>query len=472
MDYRSSGVEMELVQAQEKMSVNPIGMRIAGVLVQLSMLSLGIGITFIPWRYAWILQQRQSPPVYIGYTTLILYLADIPLLLALMLWLMSMAVKPRRISLEPRLLTLALGGLVLISALSSISSVDRVVSMYRSTQLLLLFGLYLYLINEIHSPSLLWIPAGLGVLIQAVVVFGQILNQHSLGLVGLQELSLDPAWKGVSIVLAAGTRTLRAYGLTDHPNILGGCLVFAMLLLMVGFLNARAAWRVLIAGLFVLGALALLLTFSRAAWLGLSAGVVFIGLWLGASRCRALFLAWVGLCAGTLLLLLPLVGRYAPFLDSRLNLDGSFSAATPENQSINERWLLLSQASRLIVQHPLTGVGLGAYPQALQQAVPDYPFDYQPPHMVLAEVTAETGLVGGVVYLVLLAAPWVLLLRSRKRMRLSLQLAGFSALLLAVSVISFLDYYPWLSNAGSIWQWLGWGLWGGVYQNIISGREA
>jgi O-antigen ligase len=430
------------------------------------MVSLGIGIILIPWRYAWILQQRQQPPLFSDFANPILYLSDIPLLLAILLWLLSLALKPKRISTQPNTITFALGGLVLISALSSYSSVDPIVSVYHSGQLLLLFGLYLYLINEIHSLSLLWIPAGLGVLIQAVVAFGQVLRQHSIGLNGLQELTLDPAWKGASIVLAEGTRTLRAYGLTNHPNILGGCLAFAMLLLMAGFLEAHGGRRVLIGSLFGLGALALLLTFSRAAWLGLAAGLALTGLWLAASHSRPAFLAWIGLCAGTLLLLLPLLFRFAPFINSRLNLDGSFSAATPENQSINERWLLLSQAGRLIAQHPLTGVGVGAYPQALRQAVPNYPFDYQPPHLVLAEVTAETGLSGGLIYLIIMAVPWVLLLRSRKTLHFSLPLAGVSALLMAVGVISFLDYYPWLSNSGSVWQWLIWGFWGGVYVNI------
>jgi putative inorganic carbon (hco3(-)) transporter len=462
---------MELVQAQEKMSIKPVGIRIAGILVQLSLVSLGIGITLIPWRFAWILQQRQQPPVFADYTNPILFIADLPLLLAMLLWLISLLVRPTRINLQPHAITFSLAGLLLISALSSISSVDPVVSRYHSIQLLLLFGFYLYLINALPNLSLLWIPAGLGVLIQALVAFGQIIKQHSLGLSALHELPLDPLWKGVSIVLAGGTRTLRAYGLTDHPNILAGCLAFAMLILMAGFLKARHGLRILIGIIFLIGAVALLLTFSRGAWLGLSAGLILIGLWLALSRSRQLFRAWVGLCAITVLLLLPFIWHYAPFLSSRLNLDGSFSAATPENQSINERWLLLSQAVRFIAGHPLTGVGLGAYPQALHQALPNYPFDYQPPHMVLAEVTAETGLPGGVVYLVILAAPWLLLLRSRNKLRFSLQLAGVSALLLAVNLISMLDYYPWLSNAGSIWQWLCWGLWGGVYQNVINGRE-
>ena len=44
---------------------------------------------------------------------------------------------------------------------------------------------------------------------------------------------LDPTQSGVSIVAASGgSRLLRAYGLTDHPNILGGCLAFGLLLLL------------------------------------------------------------------------------------------------------------------------------------------------------------------------------------------------------------------------------------------------
>jgi O-antigen ligase len=235
---------------------------------------------------------------------------------------------------------------------------------------------------------------------------------------------------------------------------------------MAGFLRTHGARRLFSAVAFVLSGLALLLTFSRAAWLGLAAGLGLVGAWLLITRRSLALLSWAGLCAVSLILMVPLILQYASFLSSRLNLDGSFSAATPENQSVNERWLLLSQAGRLIAAHPLTGVGAGAYPQALRQAEPDYPFAYQPPHMVLAEVTAETGLPGGTLYLSALALPWVLLARGRKTLAFTLSLACASALLLALSVVSFLDYYPWLSSAGSAWQWLAWGAWGGIFAGL------
>jgi hypothetical protein len=85
---------------------------------------------------------------------------------------------------------------------------------------------------------------------------------------------------------------------------------------------------------------------------------------------------------------------------------------------------------------------------------------------VLAEVAAETGLPGAAIYMIVLSLPWLLLFHGRKSLWFSIRLAGVTALLSAVSVISFLDYYPWLSNAGSAWQWLIWGLWGGTFLGV------
>jgi len=56
-----------------------------------------------------------------------------------------------------------------------------------------------------------------------------VIHQGDLGLQLLGEYRLDPAWEGVSIVWMEGLRTLRAYGLSDHPNILGGSLAFALI---------------------------------------------------------------------------------------------------------------------------------------------------------------------------------------------------------------------------------------------------
>ena len=61
----------------------------------------------------------------------------------------------------------------------------------------------------------------------------QVSAGHSIGLEGLGEHTLDPSM-AVSVVTAVdGSRLVRGYGLTDHPNILGGLLAFASLLIVV-----------------------------------------------------------------------------------------------------------------------------------------------------------------------------------------------------------------------------------------------
>lgn len=477
---------MELSQTKEFIKDGQLASKVSSALLTLSQFSLGATIVLAPFRYHRTILARPFPRIYGDYTNLYLYIADIPLLLTLAFWLLSLVCMPKNISLRPKLLTFSLAGLLAISITSTLFSIDPTLSLYNSVRMLALFGLYLYLINEIHNLWIILVPAGLQLFIQSVVGVAQVLRQHSLGLTGLQEFILDPSVKGVSIVWTATTRSLRAYGLTDHPNILGGCLAFTLLMLAAGYLESRPAWRPWIGGLFGLGTLALLLTFSRAAWLALFAGFILMGIWIAVSHERERLLTWAGLCGATLLVLFPFIWSSSPFLVSRLNLDGSFSAATPENQSINERSLLINQANQMIARQPLTGLGLGTFPEALQQHDPNYPFDYQPPHVVPLEIAAEIGLPGAIFYLLALAAPWILLFIDRLGMGMGsvkggrralpsvlssplpgkVYLIGLTAALLAITAVSFLDYYPWLLNPGRIWQWLLWGLWGGIYTSI------
>ena len=132
--------------------------------------------------------------------------------------------------------------------------------------------------NEIILPL-----AGM-VTVQALVGIMQVLQQHSIGWQSLGELELDPAWSGVSIVWANGVRSLRAYGLSDHPNILGGCFAFGLILLATWFIQTDSTRRTLIGAVFALGTIGLFLTFSRAAWLATTLGVAWIVMFLYRTR--------------------------------------------------------------------------------------------------------------------------------------------------------------------------------------------
>jgi O-antigen ligase len=327
--------------------------------------------------------------------------------------------------------------------------------------------LYLYLVNETFALEAVFLPVAAQLLIQAVVGIAQFLRQSSLGLDAIGELVLDPAWHGVSVVVSGGSRLLRAYGLADHPNILAGCLAFGILVLLIWYLRANPRWRPPLVGVFVLSGIALLLTFSRAAWLALiSASALFI-LFLYRNNQIAALRKLLLLIVTGVMVSVPFIWQNARYIGVRLNWDESFSQVPQEIQALGERQLLNRAANEIFVENALTGVGLGASPHALLEKYPQLPVYYQPAHFTLLDAAVETGLFGALFYALMIIAPWLLIWLNRKRMDFSPEFIGVSSLLLAVTVVGFFDYYTWLLVPGRLWQWLTWGLWGGVYQSSL-----
>jgi hypothetical protein len=113
------------------------------------------------------------------------------------------------------------------------------------------------------------------------------------------------------------------------------------------------------------------------------------------------------------------------------------------------------------------GVGIGTLPLALRERDPAFRYPFQPASVVLLDVTAETGLVGGAAYLVIAVAPWVMLLRRR---RWTPELAIASGALAALTVVGLFDYYTWTYSAGRIWAWIVLGLWAVAYRSSRSER--
>src|SRR5690606_13726835 len=110
----------------------------------------------------------------------------------------------------------------------------------------------------------------------------------------------------------------------------------------------------------------------------------------------------------------------------------------------------------MIQDNPLRGVGAGVLPTAMLAAYPDFEYFYQPAHVVILVVAAETGLIGAVAYAVLTLAPWALLWKVRRR--LTPELIGVAGAFMALTVIGLFDYYTWSLMAGRFWFWLVLGL--------------
>jgi O-antigen ligase len=427
-------------------------------------------IVAIPWRYRFTLLQRPAPPIYGDFTDFLLFPADILMMATLFLWLVVLALRPRRMDMGPVLISLPLAGLTLAGIASIPFSVNPALSAYHGLRLILLDGFYLYVVNEIRSWKVIVLPAALMILSQGWVAILQEFSQQSVGLQSLGEYTLNPQWNGVSIVLAGGVRLLRAYGLADHPNILGGCLAVAWLALGLWSAGQPASpWRPVALAILGVGGLALLYTFSRSAWVALAGGAMLAAGSFYKTGQREIGKQWLLTGLGSLLLLTPFILNLVPFLGIRLGFGGSFSQVATEEQSLGERKLLDETANQLFENRPLTGVGLGAFALAQRAEFPDFPVDYQPAHLVLLEVAAETGIFGALFYMSLLLLPWLALWLKRRQLRFTPILIGASALLLAVSLIGLFDYYTWLLVPGRLLSWLAWGLWGASYRSASSG---
>lgn len=172
----------------------------------------------------------------------------------------------------------------------------------------------------------------------------------------------------------------------DNPN---SYAVLLLLLIPIGvalFLEAKY-WiaRILAAAATVLGVMALVMTYSRAAWVGFAcAAVVFLFLWR--PKLLPLFAVVCVLCI--------------PFLPASV-WDRILSIVNFSDSSTSSRFPLYEAALRAIASSPVTGVGLGT--AAPQRYIADnvlYFGDhmYVHAHNLYLQVWLETGAMGFVTF--------------------------------------------------------------------------
>jgi O-antigen ligase len=322
--------------------------------------------------------------------------------------------------------------------------------------------LALYVINEVDSVGKLAPALVAMVLLQAIVGVNQAVDQGSVGLYGLGELRLDVNAGGTSVVWSdEGPRQLRAYGLADHPNILGGMLALPLLLIGGVAARSRAGWAAPLAVVFAVGCAALMLTFSRSAGLAMATGLLLIFGLLAYRRDWQSVMRWGGVVVGGIIICLALIKPYGDELRLRGSVLEPSASSETEARSLDEREALTRVSNDLFARRPLLGVGAGALPSAIKDSWPNFVYDYQPAHFALLTVAAETGIVGGMAFGALIVAPFVLLWWRRRE--LTPELIAASGALLAVTVIGLFDYYTWSLAPGRIWFWLVLGLWVAAY---------
>jgi putative inorganic carbon (HCO3(-)) transporter len=208
------------------------------------------------------------------------------------------------------------------------------------------------LMRQLLASAPLWWDRLVGALLAGELV---------TSVIGIRQLYADSGalarWSDSNSV-AEGT--VRIYSTLGNPNLLGGYLLPILPLAVVALLRWRGKGQRLFAlAALVLGVVALVLTYSRGAWMGMVASLGLLGLLLVLRQTRDWPPLWrrlfpLLLLAGGALVLAVLVTRVEPLRVRVMSL-----LAGREDSSNNFRMNVWTAALEMIQDRPWIGIGPG-----------------------------------------------------------------------------------------------------------------
>lgn len=284
--------------------------------------------------------------------------------------------------------------------------------------------------------------------IQSGVAIQQFFMQEVFGWKWFGMASQLPATLGTQVVEGDFGRVLRAYGSLPHPNMLAGLLVVAILIALVSFISYKGYYARLFYGAAIpVMSAALWMTFSRQAWVGLAAAIALV---IAVTFIKQKTFPGA-LAAGIGLILIPMIGLSSAY--PHLVLTRVQSETRLEAQSISERQLYMEQATDLLKNDWVTGVGIGNYTAALHtndinNDITKEAYEYQPVHNIYLLAFAELGIFGFLGFILLLISLWMN--RNWKTKGTLMWALPVTALL----VIGLFDHYLWTLHFGIMLLWL------------------
>ncbi len=217
------------------------------------------------------------------------------------------------------------------------------------------------------------------------------------------------------------TTQLRAIGTSVDPNVFGGTIMLALALIVVQWASPRPVFpRWLLIALALPTAAGVLLSLSRASWLGLAAGLLLVG----ALRYRRILV--LGIAGGLALLISPPGEAYLGRLIS------GFSTA---DRATAFRVGEYANALTLLHRYPVLGIGFGQSPDI------DVTAGVSSVYLLVAE---QTGLLGLGLFSIAVGLVWWIGVRGLKRARDPFAEGICAALLAALTaalVAGVLDHY-------------------------------
>lgn len=337
-----------------------------------------------------------------GNITIKVYPSDILLGALIVQWLLRSMKRKHSVYFPPAgNLALAYLGWAAISSVSQSQSLSlSVFELFRQS---IFFLTFLYFANNVDSQKTLnglAIGLLLSLLIEEVVTIGKYVVQDTTGgmagtTLGLVDLAQEESHDiGASVYEEGSLELKRSTGTFGHPA--HAALFFELLVplsLILCFTGQTRKYKLLYAVLFILGVAAMMVTFSRSGFLGLTAGMACC-LWL-AKRCGLVSQRqWLYILLAGLILLSVL----SPMLYNHL-------MTRPE--MFNYRFTLLKQGVAIVESSPILGVGLNNSSAANPEFEPKRIYerglfkqwDFMVFHNHYQILVVETGIVGFLLYM-------------------------------------------------------------------------
>lgn len=439
-------------------------------------------IFLLPWQTRWIWHYGSLNGGQSEYLTFSLFGTEILLWLILFLTIIyKIKVKDEEASiLNYKILDLYIlfGLLIAVSLLSLVWAADAQVSLYYIVKLLNGLALLIFIINFKFSYKKIGLAIIASGFVQGILAILQFLTQKVWASKWLGMAEQLSQTLGTSVIEVNGIRWLRAYGSLPHPNILAGCLVISCLLLVVMLILNRhkwekvllwVSWPAILAGLFF--------TFSKSAFLALGIGFLFLSIFIYLSYENKAKIVFSQILFSGFLVLAVLTLFYSQLVFTRLNAEERL-----ELKSLTERALYFEQAKDLIQDNWLKGVGLGNYTWVLFNSLPEKQpaWYYQPVHNVYLLVATELGILGFIIFILIiievLRKIWhfkidynLKLLEVFKNFEFKqiyhfyknhfFWLLGLTACLIVILILMAFDHYFWTQYFGIMLWWFILGLW-------------
>ena len=438
-------------------------------------------VFLLPWQTRWIIQSGELNGGYSEYSTVSLYGVDMLLIFILGLFIVQWFLKWRittRLPLrgtsgqdyELRItkLLIALAGLEFFIIVSIFFAPDKLITIYSYIKFLLGIGLFWLILKASYNKSKLMFSFVLGVSVQAMIGIWQFLFQTDFSSKWLGMAMHKADILGTSVIeTVGGLRFMRAYGGLDHPNILGGLLVIAILMLILLFINPKHDPELnsglnskqfqnqkyktlkLLTSYFLLLTLSigLFVAFSRAAWIGLIVGLASLLILsvIKKDLIRQKIILQSFLIIGTIIFILFI--QYEDLVLTRFSADTRL-----ETKSNIERMESVDNSLAIIKKNIFFGTGIGNYTMELNKMLENQPsYYYQPVHNVYLLILAEIGIFGFLFFILFLLYVFHNLYKKYKEERIDFYKLS---LLVAICVMFLFDHWWWSLHFGVFLFWL------------------